>query len=305
MCRNSENGGAKGTDLINTWEAPIRDISLLCQISHPGDRPDLGSQLASIAGITVRSAQKSAWVRFSLSWNGTKLMGSLFVRRLVLSVADIPERSYTLSAALPHALTVRSLLEDAAKFVIRGLGGDDNLSRTYLIVNCDGFGSHKFSKEPRYIAPEWLDDGMTTFALRVFDARRNKVGLIRVSRHLTITYGLAAEVVTNLNNLIYEKILYAAWPTGSDQVFSLLGALSEYVLPTEVSLYTHRLAQRLAAFGVLVGVLFAAVGPLQNSIAEGDSTLRVCLELSGLYAGFAAVAAVLWIIIGRISAKLE
>jgi len=175
------------------------------------------------------------------------VLGSLFVRRLVVSLADVDAKCFNLSSALQYGLEKRTFLEDAAMFIIEKLGGDAESSRTYLIMNCDELEPKRTRQVERHVAPGWLDDGMTTFALRVFDSRRNKLGIIRVSRHLTITYGLAHELITDLNNLIYEKILYATWPTGSDEIFSLLGALSEYVLPTEVSLYTHRVAQRFCS----------------------------------------------------------
>jgi hypothetical protein len=289
------------------WSAAVNDLSLLCQIAHPDDRPQLTSELATATmdDLEVRPRGESAWTHFEFSQDGVKMRGALFVRRLIISLVDVPDGSLNLSRALDFALTNRPLLERAARALVGALGGDAQASRCYPVLNCGAMNRRRPDRLGDRPAPGWLDDGMTTFALRAFDSRKNRVGTIRVSRHLTITYGLTDGLITDLNNLVYEQILYGDWPTGSKEVFSLLGALGEYVLPTEVSLYTHRVAQRLAAFGVLVGVLFAAVLPLQGVIADASDWRLVGAGLVLLYAGFAAVTACSWIVIGWIIARFS
>jgi hypothetical protein len=221
---------------------------------------------------------------------------------LIISLPETPHGNQSLNHSLEFASKNRALLDRAVKAVVEGVGGHAAGGRTYLVMNCAAI-DRKPSTKGADFAPGWLDDGMTTFSLRAFDSRKNRVGTIRVSRHLTITYGLTDGLITDLNNLIYERILYGSWPTGSAEVFALLGALGDYVLPTEVSLYTHRVAQRLATFGVLVGILFAAILPLQGFIAGGSDRRLVVLGLTLLYIGFAALAVSAWILLGWLASR--
>jgi hypothetical protein len=287
------------------WSATINDVSLLCQITHPDDRPELTSALqdATVDGFEFWPADGSAWTRFEFRKNGVRMHGSLFVRRLVVSLVDVPVERQSLSNSLEFALSSKALLQSAARALIEALGGDAQASRSYLILNCGPLHRGTTARTDGKSAPGWLDDGMTTFSLRAFDSRRNRVGVIRVSRHLTMTFGLTNGLITDLNNLVYEQILYGSWPTGSNEVFSLLGALGDYVLPTEVSLYTHRVAQRLAAFGVLVGVVFAAILPLQDMIVDASDWRIVTLGLIMLYSGFALITSGAWIILGWIGTR--
>lgn len=290
--------------MTTSWNAAVKDLDLLCQIAHPDDRPELGVALLAVDGLSLLAPDGSVWTRFRLDFDGLEIYGALFVRRLVLSLVAEDEARQSLGKTLEVALARRPALQQAADLLIAAVGGSVLESRSYLVVNCRELERKSLSGGKPESTPGWLDDGMTTFALRAFDSRRNRVGVIRVSRHLTVTYGLADGLITDLNNLIYERILYGAWPPGPKEVFSLLSALGDYVLPTEVSLYTHRIAQRLAAFGVAVGILFAATLSLQGAITGADSWQNVAAGLILLYLGFTIAAGGIWWLLGRVGASI-
>jgi hypothetical protein len=206
---------------------------------------------------------------------------------------------------LEFSLQRKKILESAAEFIVTALGGKPQETGSHLVVNCDRLSLRKVHRTESIKVPNWIDDGMTTFSLRVFDSRNNKVGRIRISRHLTMTYGLSDELVIDINNLIYEKILYSPEETSASDIFSLLQSLGSYVLPAETNLYTQLIALRLATFGVLIGVLFSITGPIQNTIMDFDRPYSTALGFSLLYLGLLVLAAGLWWFVGKLVARLQ
>jgi hypothetical protein len=75
------------------WNSRINGISLLCQISHADDRPELIETLRQIPELTVYEPGESTWTHFHISYDGLEITGSLFVKKLVLSLDELPNES--------------------------------------------------------------------------------------------------------------------------------------------------------------------------------------------------------------------
>jgi hypothetical protein len=286
--------------MSKVWSAKVRSLNLLCQIDHDSDRPSFGEVLSALPGFTQTGQRDGAWKFFRMDFDGGEISVAVFVKRMILSVKPASKGAIDLSDLLNLALTSRDRLRSALSKILNAIGARHDSTRSYLMIDCDNV-INSASRSRSSEMPEWVGDGMTTFALRAFDSRNNTAGIIRVSRHMTISYGLAPDLVADLNNLIFEKILYGGWPTSAKEVFELLDALGSYVLPTEVSLYTHRIASKLAAFAVVVGVLFSVVSFLQDKIVDGSGFYNSVPLLVALYVVFAFISGLAWVMIGRLS----
>lgn len=114
----------------------------------------------------------------------------------------------------------------------------------------------------------WVDDGITTFYYRIFDSSANRAGFIRVSKWLTISYGLGDNIVRELLNLVYEKIIYSMRKRGScevilgDDEFALLDGLARYTVPTELNLFLQGLAIKVSIYIASLGILLAVLGSI-------------------------------------------
>lgn len=286
--------------MSRVWSSSVRSINLLCQVDHSADRPSFGEVLSALPGFNQIGQRDGAWKFFKMDFDGGHISVAVFVKRMILSIKPSTAEAIDLSDLLSMALADRERLRGALSQILTCIGAKHDSTRSYLMIDCDNV-SGSAARSGSTEMPEWVGDGMTTFALRAFDSRNNTAGIIRVSRHMTISYGLAPDLVADLNNLIFEKILYGGWPTSSKEVFDLLDALGSYVLPTEVSLYTHRIASKLAAFAVVVGVLFSVVSFLQDKIVDGAGIYNSAPMLVGLYVIFAFISGLAWVMIGRLS----
>lgn len=282
----------------------MKDLSLLCQIGHGTDRPDFRSILVGASDFELLSSQhQSTWTFFRYRFDGVEILCSVFVRKVILSIENVPSGPMNLEQMLAFALAEKRVLTDAATRLVDIVGGDVDSSASHLLVNCGALSRVRGVNGPSSL-PEWIGDGVTTFALRAFDSRSNKLGIIRVSRHLTATYDLSRDLVADVIGLIYEKILYGSYPTGSAEVFALLDALSAYVLPAELNLYLHRIAVRLAVFGVVIAGLISAVGSIQNRIADVHGS-ESWWGLAVLYGAFAVGSVGIWKGLGWLTARRE
>jgi hypothetical protein len=111
---------------------------------------------------------------------------------------------------------------------------------------------------------QWLGDGVASFNYRVFDSRAGRAGYVRVSRFSTICIGVGPQIVQDVINLVYERILYPA--RGSGKILShgqaeqaMATGLSEYTVPTELNVYMQRLAFSLTTYALLFGIAFATL----------------------------------------------
>jgi hypothetical protein len=179
-----------------------------------------------------------------------------------------------------------------------------------LIKKCFGEAIREVFHYPLVIAPEfdmvraspldvpelrevgWLDDGVTTHYYRIFDSYNNKIGFIRISKWLTISYGLNDNINRELVNLIYEKILHGMRKRGESDVsmgedeISLLDGLSRFTVPTELNLFVQGLALRVAVFLTIIGILLSI---LEKGTSHFSSQTTIIL-----YVLFILMIPVIW-----------
>lgn len=285
------------------WRSNLKELSLLCQIMDKSERPDFLGKFIECSGVSSLGASEGAsWSYFDLKLGSRTFHCALFVRKLIITFTDVPSGTLSLSETLKFSLEIKKDLLLALQHLVDGLDIEVE-TRSYLVVGCDSLQTSKMKSTTLGASPDWVGDGLTTFALRAFDSRRNRSGVIRISRHLTICYGLTDELTTDVNNLIYEKILYGGWPTSADDIFGLMDALGKYVLPTELSLYTHRIASKLATYAVAIGILFSAIGFIQSAIVPEHPQGVEVFYIIALYLSFCVLAAVLWSTIGKLSER--
>lgn len=113
--------------------------------------------------------------------------------------------------------------------------------------------------------PNWLDDGVTTYYYRIFDSSKACAGFIRISKWVTISYGLSDAINRELVNLVYEKVLHSMRRRSSQGAvmgvddFSLLDGLARFTVPTELSLFLQGLAIKASAFIATLGIILLLV----------------------------------------------
>lgn len=282
-----------------SWSSRIHHISLLCQvIDKSNDRPDY-SKIFDDSPLFTKLApeNETIWRNYTYSSNGGEYILSVFIRKIVITKIFDDTETLLLDRTLNIAIHERNLMSQIVKEIKQLISVED--IRSYLVVNCGDITKHRRKKES--LAPDWIGDGLTTFYLRAFDSRKTKSGIIRVSRHLTILYGLTDDLVIDVKNLIYEKILYSNQHATSKEVFDLLSALGNYVLPTEVSLYTHRVASKLAAFAVIVSVMYVGVDAIQSSLLSSYNFPKIGFFLLILYVTFGVLSFLSWKLLHKIS----
>lgn len=288
------------------WMSHAQGISLLCQIFSQEDRPSFVDKLASIEGVEIKPSSRSVWTYFSINKDGREISGALYIRRLILFVPASFDKDIPLSELLVWALETKNFLSTLATNIAGYLCANSDSRVTYFsVVHCDAI-NRRWPASTSYISglPAWIDDGASTFNLRAFDSRNNQYGIIRVSRHLMVLYGITPGLTTDIINLAFENLLYSKWPITKDEVFAFLDALGKYVLPTEVSLFTHRFASRLAAFAVVVGGLFSLFSSILGALpSEFSISLRVCVG-SVLFVGVGLLSYFAWLGIGWAMSRL-
>lgn len=279
------------------WKAELKNISLLCQINGGDDRPQFTEEILAMPQVESKEDDGSVWRRFLIRAEGLEIEGAVFVRKIVLTVAT-HEADVALRDLLPRLLEMRTKLSRVAASIGQEIDEEVEI-RSYLIANCGKINEEKSKATPGVTYPRWINDGLSTFSLRAFDSRRNRAGIIRISRHLTITYGITDELTVDIVGLVYEKFLYATDNVTSVEVFSLLDALGDYVLPTEVSLYTHRIATKLASFAVVLGTMLGLANVLQETVIKDIGLVEASPLLALLYAAVLVVAIAVWRAIDR------
>ncbi len=134
----------------------------------------------------------------------------------------------------------------------------DSVGLHYLpVVNIPRLVKNSFYEDQ---SPEWMGDRVSTYTHRVYDSHTRKVGYIRVSRFTVACVGLSVELLQDVFNVIYERVLYPArgeqeLPTGGLIERNFASGLAEQITPVEVGIFTSRSSAKIAVAGVLLAIL--------------------------------------------------
>ncbi len=310
----------------NRWTGTIKEACLLTQISVSDDRPDYSTRVAGIEGVNSVH-QTGAWTKFIFTHYQNQYNVALFCKRMIISKHEegISLSEKSLSKILETGLSLKPHLENVANILAKALAQDSfKHLHSYLILWCDQ-PSHRcmsfrmcFHKINRVPSSGWIDDGMTTFYVKAYDSRSNRLGYIRISRHLGICYSLSERLQQEISNLIFETFFYESGPITADKVFSLFNALSRYVLPTELNLFLQQIFLKLATFAIVAGLFINFFNkslellrtPIEGQLTAGSFlgltiTCSRILDISylGLLYFFAGVG--LWLIWQIVSAVVD
>jgi|GEM_PF-2370586 len=268
----------KGRASNRSWRFRVGELSLLCNLETSDNLGEYSSNLSS-ADITEIS-HDGVWTFFVIPHKEQIIRGALYRKRLILTV-NSPHSTDSLGAAIEWALPAIRKLEEQAEALAHLLcGASLRAVRRYPVILTGPMKSSLFSSK----FDRWIDDGMTSFYVRVYDSTASKLGYVRVSRHLAVFVGLSEKMTQDAMNLIYERFLYRDGPIDSKAVFLFFDALNQYVLPLEVNLYIQKIFYALAIFAAIASAMVPLFGKLWDQLASNAWDLGV--QIPGLSKAF-------------------
>lgn len=276
------------SDLISLldWNARPEELTLLVYMNVSDNRPDYSDRLSDLENVVKSSIRKQGcWTRFSIMLDNEVIEGAIFLKRMVLSVRPSgPDYSrIPLSALLNWMILKRDFLIQLAQQLCKQLARESLIEvRSFPVTWCDRLhiGDKKIGPWQQVSGLKnhktqlgWLDDGQTTFYMRAYDSMTETLGFIRISRHFGVFYGLSGELKQDVVNLIYEIFLYVKHPISAREVFALLDALGKYVLPSNLSIFLHHIAVKLAIFAIAATILISVFQEVKNLLLQGTNNL--------------------------------
>jgi len=235
------------------WIAIPRTFLLLAYLDTCDNLPDYAVALQGINEIS-NITKSGLWTHFDLSAGNTTFQASIYRKRLIIYRIlgkDPKDLKKTISEGLDFTSEARIIANTISSKLC---GKCLSAIRTYSLIDCGDIKKPFFPAKKTSKHLSWIDDGLSTFYVRVYDSKRIKLGLVRVSRHLCVTYGLSEDMLQDLCNIIYEEFLYKDTEVDANMVFKLFDALGDYVLPMELNLYIQKIFYALAIFAALFAV---------------------------------------------------
>lgn len=308
----------------NIWSATLTDINVLAYMNTTENLPDYSDQISNIKDAqNIR--KQGLWTWFNFARDGIVYNLAVYRKRLVINlnmpIGDTDKLlslSEMIELGLEKVQIMRIICTEIASTICRKALID---VRTFPLLSCEKFRLRKSKERFSTKEPKWIDDGLSTFYVRVYDSKKNRIGYIRVSRHLAICFSLSRRMKQDIVNLIHECFLYKPGEVYADQVFSLFDSLGKYVLPLEFNLFIQKAFYKLAIFGIVAALLISLTqaigGIIGQQIKPGEATFDLwilTLSFKQLYAilnafilhllaGFSFF--ILWRIISFFHAKLS
>ena len=171
----------------------------------------------------------------------------------------------------------------------------------YPVVTTNGFKIQKDKKsEFARLAPkiDWFGDALTSFYYPIFDSIKNKHSFIRISRHVTICYGLSSPIIKELINLVYEEILYKFRSNDHSEIdfgvaeAALMNGLSRNTVPTQLNLFLQGLTIRATFYLAFIGILITIISLFIQSFSNWTIIIVYTLALIASILG--------WFLINRL-----
>lgn len=260
-----------------SWRARVTTYILLAHFQTAEDLPDYSARLQRMAFISEIN-DSGLWTLFKVYHPLIKCRGALYRKRLILYFDADPYAILSLQSIIENGLSLSEVFEKLAQLIGKELCGESLHSiKSYALVHCRSLKTA--TRMFRRRTPSWLDDGLTTFYARVHDSQHGRVGYIRISRHLGVTFGLGENLFQDLVNIIYEQFLYHGTEVEAKMVFALFDALGDYVLPMELNLYLQKVFYGLGLFAAFISITLAYFGELGSLVVTQAGSQGQVIEV--------------------------
>lgn len=285
----------------NSWNAKVREYVLVGYINSSSNLPDYADILLSWDKIS-NPRKEDAWTKGEISTPIGKATIHLYRKRIILTLnpaAKITGLNDTLLGGLEFSSVAKEVIDEFGKL----LHQFENISvRAYPLVRCG-----KLQKSALFSAKsndsDYINDGLTSFYTRIYDSDLGEIAIVRISRHITVVYGLGDTLIQDIINLIYDDMLYSETIT-SENVFDLYDSMNKYILPLEINLFVQKLFYGLAIFAAFAAAFATfltealdafTIGPFYPSV-DWNLLLKSVSKTSITFLGLI----VLWLVIRRV-----
>ncbi|WP_427928549.1 hypothetical protein [Agrobacterium cavarae] len=288
----------KGND--GGWIAEVKEVVVLGYINTNANLPDYRETFKAWDLLSdIRPV--GAWLAGNVQTKAGPAVVHLYRKRIVVVFGQTCGRvdlSQTLTLGLETSEEARKLF-DQFKVLI----GTDVLEiRSHPVVR-----SGKLRKKDMFSGGrntyEYINDGLTSFYTRIYDSDIGEVAIVRISRHITVVYGLGGTLMQDIINLIYDDLLYSEKIEASN-VFDLYDSMNKYILPLEINLFVQKLFYGLALFAAFstafVTFLTDSIGVINVGGVEPGFDLAKLVSAGGKALVTFCGLICLWIIIRRI-----